>query len=345
MSGTSGTPFLDLSNPKTVKKYLKRCHLPATPFTSYVFKQMMRKDAQKKMATMSMDQIHTMGYFPSEKNGVKLRTTILETLFPYVPKDVDLLEYNLGQPVSVAEAQQVFVETRIDWGKVPPSQKELLNLQNNTMMDVITLQEMPLSDFVQLKVTGELMTRDTLKDFIQRSTTQWMGKQNVGFKTPEGAILGNLVLFNFDEKRFFPQRPGTLTITEVPNLSNILSQTHPSMTLPKKFFRLEYMHHVSFLPDTPEGRIVLGLMKDAFKKGNLYGLTRSGHVRQGRVHKKTALSGTAYSYPDNTYLERVSGELAALGSTPFLYQFSNDPDYSPYRDPYPLERRFVIRRG
>ena len=343
MSGTP--PFVDLSNSKNVEKYLQRCHLPVTPFTSYIFKQMMREAAQKKMARMSVEQIHALGYFPSKKIGTNLRNAILETLFPYVPKDVDLLEYNLGQPVSVDEAQRVFVEKSIDVDKVPSSQKELLNLQNKTMVDVITLQEMPLSDFVQLKVTGELMTRDTLKDFIHRSTTQWMGKQNVGFKTPEGAILGNLVLFNFDEKNFFPQRPGTLSLSEVPNLSNIPSQTHPSLIIPKKFFKLEYMHHVSYLPDTQEGRIVLGLMKDAFKKGNLYGLSYHGYVRQGRIHKKTALSGTAYSYPDNTYLERVSGELAALGSTPFLYQFSSDPNYSPYHDPYPRERRFKIRRG
>lgn len=84
-------------------------------------------------------------------------------------------------------------------------------------------------------------------------------------------------------------------------------------------------------------------MKDAFKKGNLYALSWNGRVRHGRVHKKTSLSGTSHTYPDDTYLQRVSGELSALGSTPFLYQFSEDPTYSPYKDPYPSETRFVIK--
>lgn len=252
---------------------------------------------------------------------------------------------NLGQPVSVAEANRIFIETTLDIEKVPKYQRDLMNPLTNTVMDMITLQEMPLSEFVQFRVTGELVTRDTFCDLVQRNTTQWMGKESVGFKTPDmGALLGNLVSYNFDKQDFFPQVPGTLSIRSVPNISRTPSQTRPTRVVPIQFFRLEYRGHVSFLPDTPEGRIVLGLMKDAFKKGNLYALSRNGRVRHGRVHKKTSISGISHSYPDDSYLQRVSGELSALGSTPFLYQFSNVPTYLPHVDPYPLETRFSIQK-
>jgi hypothetical protein len=310
----------NLSDDKTVRQYLKKCRLPFTPFTSYVLKQTVREYAQKK----------------------RVDTKTLDQRYPIVIKDVDVLEYNLGQPVSVKEAHRVFLRSDIDVEKIPKDQKDHLDLENKTMMDFITLQETPLSDFVQLQVTGELLTRENFEEMVQHNTTRWCAKQSVGFKTPGGGILGNLVLYNFDGKSFFPQKPGTLRISTVPNVAQVPSETHPKVVVPSKYFRLEYFGKSSFLPDTSEGRRVLGLMKDAFKKGNLYAFDRYGYVRNGRIHKKTSLSGTAWSYPDDTYLQRVSGELSALGSTPFLYQFSDDPHYTPQKDPYPLETRFRI---
>jgi hypothetical protein len=307
----------NLSDDNTVRHYLKKCGLPFTPFTSYVLKDTLREYAQKTLGKKE-----------------------IEKLYPLVMKDVDVLEYNLGQPVSVKEARCVFLRPEINVDSVPKDQRQLLDLEKKTMMDFITLQETPLVDFVQLQVTGELMTRENFEEMLTRNTTRWCGKQSVGFKTPGGGIFGNLVLYNYDELSFFPQKPGTLRISTVPNVEEIPSERHPKVVVPLQYFRLEYYGKVSFLPDTPEGRRVLGLMKDAFKKGNLYAFDRYGYIRNGRVHKKTSLSGTAWSYPDDTYLQRVSGELSALGSTPFLYQFSDDPNYEPEKDPYPLETRF-----
>lgn len=332
--------LIDLSDAKTVAGLLASCGLPVTPFTAYVLKDTMRGYAAERIKNMSVAELRNR--FPGAANVDP--TALLDRLFPYVAKDVDVLEYNLGRPVSVAEANRVFIEAKVDLDKVPKDQRDLVNTQANTVTDVITLQETPLSEFVQLRVTGELVTRETFRELVERGTTRWMGKESVGFKTPGmGAILGNLVSFNFDHQDFFPQAPGTLSIRTVPNVSKTPSQTRPARVVPKQFFRLEYRDHVSFLPDTPEGRIVLGLMKDAFKKGNLYALSWKGRVRHGRVHKKTSISGTSHSYPDDTYLQRVSGELSALGSSAFLYQFSEDPTYSPFVDPYPLEERFFIR--
>jgi len=333
---------LDLSSTKTLHAFLRRCGLLPTPFTGYVLKSTLRDHYTDALGKMTLSDIHAQGYLTGIHDKAKLPGVLLDTLFPFVAKDIDVAEYHLGFPVSAQEIRQKLVSSSIDLARIPKEQKDLLNLQKKTLLDVITLQQTPLSEFVQVRDTGELMTRDTLDDFIRRNTTTWRGKESVGFKTPGGAILGNLVSYNFDDTEFFPQRSGILTISRVPNHDRVASQLRPTPIVPTHFFRLEYKGHVSFLPDHTEGRVVLGLMKDAFKKGNLYAMSPTGRVRHGRVHKKTALKGTSHSYPDDTFLQRVSGELRALGSTPFLYQFSADPSYQPEKDPYPDEKRFTF---
>jgi hypothetical protein len=98
-----------------------------------------------------------------------------------------------------------------------------------------------------------------------------------------------------------------------------------------------------YLPDTEEGRKVLGLFKDAFKKGNLFAFNPFDKwYRHGRIHKKTALIGD-HGYPDSNYFSRVIGELIDIGSSPEVYQFSADPHYIPSIDPYPDEKRYIIK--
>jgi hypothetical protein len=333
---------INLSQPNNVAAYLQRCRLPHDSFTAYVLKKTLQEHYSKTLRNMSVAQIHQQGYCRQIQNKAVIHQALLATLFPYVEKDVEVMEYHLNHPISAKEIRDKMVSSTLDLSRVPKEQQELVNAKQNTMLDVITLQDMPLSDFVQVLETGELLSRETLEDLIRRNTTTWRGKESVGFKTPEGAILGHLVSYNFDQQDFFPQKPGTLSLSRIRNVDKIPSQLHPTKVVPTHFFRLQYMNHVSYLPDTKEGRIVLGLFKDAFKKGNLYGLSYSGRVRHGRVHKKTTLTGSSFGYPDETYLQRVSGELRALGSTPFLYQFSQDPTYEPKKDPYPDEKRFRI---
>lgn len=324
---------IDLSDASTVAHYLHLCKLPLNPLTTYILRTEFERYYRKRVYDVSQKQIESAGYKRMS------RENLVRTLFPHVIKDVNILEYHIGLPISVQEARDHFIEKTIDFEKVPKNQKELINTETGNMLDSISLQQKPLSDYIQLRNTGELMTRETFEELLKLHKTTWQGKESVGFKAPEsGAIFGNLVAFNFDNKSFFPQKPATLFISRVPNHLRIPSDKD---TIPDYYFQLHYMSHVSYLPDTEEGRHVLGLMKDAFKKGNLYALSSRGNVRHGRIHKKTSLSGT-YGYPDDTYLVRVSGELHALGSTRFIYQFSWDEKYAPEKDPYPDEKRFPI---
>jgi len=183
---------------------------------------------------------------------------------------------------------------------------------------------------------------DSFLEIIKRNTSLWQGKQNVGFMSPiTNTMMGNPVSFNFDKINFFPQRPGTLTITRIKNIKKTPSTLKP-LDIPSHYFQLTYKGYTFFLPDTPAGRRILFMMKDCYKKGNLFGLDSSGRVRHGRVHKKTNIIGTMFSYPDDTYLERVSGELQSLGSSLYTYRFSKDPLFTLASDPYPDEERFLI---
>lgn len=324
---------IDLRSTKNVSRYLTSCGLPITPLTTYLLRVEFFRFYQPRLKELSRAQIEQQGYDPK---------TLLSQLFPFRKPDVPLLEYKIGQPISKQEAIRAFVETTIDIQKVPPQQRDMIDPKTNMVTDIITLQEAPLSQYVQLKESGELLSHASWPSFLSTHTTKWMGKESVGFKSPlTGVLMGNLVSFNFDQAQFFPQRPGMLTIQRIPNTSRI-SISRKTPVVPSFFFQLSYLGHRSYVPDTKEGRILLGLMKDAFKKGNLYALSKSGRVRQGRVHKKTSLTGT-YGYPDDHYLDRVSGELSAIGSTPFIYQFSEDAEYEPSKDPYPQEKRFTLR--
>lgn len=328
--------------------FLRRCKLPPTTFNAYLLRQEARHFYAPILATKSLEELLKTG-FAGEDTTTKeqSRAAVLDRLFPIVERDVDVLEDGLGSPISPEEACFRFVEPEIQMDRVPNHQIPFLDMKAGTLTDVITLQDLPLSDFVQMRGTGELLSREAFQGFIDRNTTTWMGRPNVGFRfgKKEGSgdefIYGNLVSWNFDRIGFFPQPPGVLTLRRVANGSNVPSSTRPKEVVPTHYFEGEFRGHRFFLPDTPDGRVVLSLFKDAFKKGNLYGMTSAGRVRHGRVHKKTSLTGT-FGYPDDTYLVRVAGELRALGSTPFLYQFSTDPNYDPGTDPYPEEKSFRL---
>ena len=78
-----------------------------------------------------------------------------------------------------------------------------------------------------------------------------------------------------------------------------------------------------FLPNTKEGREILGLLKVAFERKLTFtiGTSVTTGVRNTTVwngiHHKTSVSGgpTRFGYPDNTYFNRVKEELAAKGVT------------------------------
>ena len=78
------------------------------------------------------------------------------------------------------------------------------------------------------------------------------------------------------------------------------------------------------MPDCPEGREILVLLRKAFDNRMTFVVGTSvttGHqnvVVWNGIHHKTNISGgaTAYGYPDPTYFNRVKQELADKGVFP-----------------------------
>lgn len=260
-----------------------------------------------------------------------------------IPKDIDTIDECLGKPIDPLKAASHFLEKDIALFRVPRAQRDLINLSSNSFLDPITLQQQSLENVVQLRESGELMTRETFNEFVRNNTSVWRNKKNVGFFTPiTNTMMGNPTLYNFDMVDFFPQRPGILIVSFVKNTHNIPSSKKP-LIIPSHYIKMQYQTLVFYLPYTPEGIKVFFLFKDAFKKGNLFAVDKTGYIRHGRVHKRTALgSSFSHSFPDDTYLERASGELAALGSTLYTYKHSQDKKFDFYADPYPDETRFKI---
>lgn len=262
----------------------------------------------------------------------------------YIARDIDCIDSTLGKCISKSMAAKQFLNPRVDISKIPSEQYDLVDFVKKTYIDPITLQQQSLDSLtvVQIRESGEIMTRDTFNDIVNRNVQKWQGKENVGFKSIN-TIIGNPVLFNYDEEPhgFFRQKPGTLTISRIDN-----KQKFPSAKgiIPTHYFMLRYFNYTFYLPDTVAGRRVLFMMKDAFKKGNLLAYSDDGYVRNGRVHKKTSLYGgsTKYGYPDDYYLDRVIGELTDLGSSLYTYRHSQDPYFRLSADPYPDEKRFLI---
>lgn len=257
-----------------------------------------------------------------------------------VVPDIPIMEYGVGRPISAKEAIKAFVRPHVITELMPREQRAAITSEG--FMDVIQMQIKPLSEFYQFRATGEIIHREVFMDLVKRHTTLWCGKESVGFRFGESnTIYGNLVTYNFDSTPggFYPQKPGELIIHHIPNTNKIPSEDAPKVIIPSHYFRLIYYNHYSYLPDTADGRLVLNLMKDAFKKGNLYGLTETGIIRQGRIHKRTRLGAGSHGFPANGYLERVIGELSGVGSTPFIYSCAESTGL----DPYPSEKKWRFR--
>mmetsp|Transcript_36697 Transcript_36697/g.63011 ORF Transcript_36697/g.63011 Transcript_36697/m.63011 type:complete len:313 (-) Transcript_36697:744-1682(-) len=98
--------------------------------------------------------------------------------------------------------------------------------------------------------------------------------------------------------------------------SGIQGPDHPA---PGKSFTGTLRH--CYLPNTAEGRDVLQKLQTAFKRrltftiGNSITSGRTNTVVWNCIHHKTNVFGGAarYGYPDDTYLTRVTDELASVG--------------------------------
>jgi hypothetical protein len=325
----------------TLAERLRACGIRATGDVLRVAGSLVVLDESiQRLDLVSLDR-STLSMLPGV-TGKEGKPEILRSFYTsLLPKDLDCIETLLGRCVPAAACAHEFLEERLDIRRVPRLQKELIDSSRGEYTDPITLEQHPLSAVVQLRESGEIMTRESFDELVLRNTTEWQGRENVGFfSLVTNTMIGNAVSYNYDHDQYFPQKPGTLNIKRVPNAAGVPSTTSP-METPSHYFLLSYLGYSFYLPDSPGGRQVLFMMKDCFKKGNLFAFGRNGSIRHGRVHKKTRPQGSAHAYPDNTYLERVSGELFSLGSTLFTYRIG-DPLFSLPTDPYPREKRFRI---
>lgn len=324
-----------------ISSRLKGCNLPVDARSVAVAQSLIAVNE-------AVDQLDIVSLASPLLKFLKLYPRIAEHTDPvkefykiHVLRDIDCIDDLLGTCVSPQRAKDAFINEHIDVQLVPSDQRPLLDVAKNTFVDPIDLQQHNLTNVIQLKESGELMSRTAFMDLIRHNTAVWQGKPNVGFISPmTRTIMGNLVQYNFD-MAFRPQRPGTLRIERIKNSGGVPCTDKPRV-IPSHYFRLTYNRYTFYLPDTAGGRHVLFIMKDCFKKGNLFAYSNDGYIRNGRIHKKTKLSATQYGYPDNTYLERVTGELTAVGSSLYTYRFSHDPWFTLAADPYPDEKRFLI---
>lgn len=317
-----------------IEHLLKKCGLPTDAKTLDLAERLEK--LHHKIEFMDLSQL-------SQTDRKLLGESVQAWYKTRTPKDIDTVDGLLGKTIDPSQAASLFLEKEIVMSKVPRSQRDLIHVKKNTFLDPITLQQQTLDNVVQIRESGELMTRETFHEFVKNNTSTWRNKKNVGFFTPiTNTMIGNPTLYNFDNVDFFPQKPGVLTVTFVPNKQKIPSSKKPYI-VPSHYIKMEYQTLTFYLPYTPAGVKVFFLFKDAFKKGNLFAVDKTGYIRHGRVHKRTALgASSSHSFPDDTYLERVSGELASLGSTLYTYMHSQDKKFDLYADPYPDETRFKI---
>jgi len=333
-------------------RLIKDCRLPDTPGSRRTLREELWEHMHKELLPLLHSQKH---HQTTIVNKIKRHFLNNERSHRKATNN-PVFYYGIGRPISPDEARKCFVYSTIYPFLIPKDQLKLIKKHDGSprMYNIITAQQQNIHDgFLQLRQTGRLIEKELFEHYITDQSTIWCGQPSVGFpidihgSDDEKFIYGNLVSYNFNEA-FHPQEPGTLFIQHIPNTMDI-KNSQKEKNPPHFFFQCTYLiagitYLVFYIPDTIEGRIILGLMKDAFKKQNLFAMDGRTHkrVRMGRVHKKTSLYGE-YGYPDGTYLERVASELFRLGSSPFISSFSNDKHFDPGTDPYPKEKRFIIK--
>jgi hypothetical protein len=275
-----------------------------------------------------------------------------------ITKDICILDYKIGEPISIAEGRENFINKTIDISRIHHTQK---NTFNGTTINDLLQGQVDLKDCVQLKEDGYILHRDTFEYFLEQYRTEWRGKENVGFSTKlligdeneSGCIYGNLVLYNYVS--YQPQKPGILDIKKIKNTYQV--KFKPSdKSAPKYYFQINYLSKNNkpfifmatyqpvrfYLPINKIGKNLLILFIESFKKGNLFGFDNNNYVNFGRTHLKTSLSGT-HSYPDEHYDGRVAGELSTRGITRYTASFNANQGKWSTNDPYPDETNFLLK--
>jgi len=292
---------------------------------------------------------------PKDKRITDIRSM---KYFSDIPdKDIDIMDYKLGLPISRREAFDNFfnIGNSIDKSIIPKEQHGLI--KRGMFTDPISMEEVPIQFVLQLKQCGTIMSRESLDSLIDSTKTVWQNKENVSFKSPvTNTIYGNLVSYNYNDD-FLPQKNGILIIVSVkssipvkdtkksPAISEWYEITYIKPDRTPYTFRSTAMPVKLYYPQNDVGTKIVTLLCDCFKKGNLFAFDNTGQIRHGRVHKKTSLANDEFGYPDDTYEMRITGELMSLGSTPYTSFFGKHKsiwENVTFTDPYPDETRWVI---
>jgi len=232
----------------------------------------------------------------------------------------------------------------VDVKTMMKTQRPLVNTSAGTITDMITLVDMPMTDFVQFKECGSIVSKEHLRTISEKidfesSPKLWGFRSPMGVGDLDGCIYGELCNYNHaadptDPESSFPQAPGYLNC-KVVQASVLAKQNDKEVT--KRWISItfcadkkgknpyrnrDFSLATSYLPLTEEGVMVFMWVKQCFASRNYYGMTQIGQVKYGRVHKKTRVNGGGvdHGYPDATMAGRHGGDMHKFGITPYVCQ-------------------------
>ncbi|XP_027133218.1 probable E3 ubiquitin-protein ligase DTX3 isoform X2 [Larimichthys crocea] len=117
------------------------------------------------------------------------------------------------------------------------------------------------------------------------------------------------------------QRTGQVCVQTTDGYCRLQQLCRMSEEHPQPGQQYEGVSRTAYLPDSPEGKEIVKLLKRAFDQRLIFTVgqsTTSGRnntVTWNDIHHKTSTHGgpTHYGYPDPDYLRRVRDELAVKG--------------------------------
>ena len=150
--------------------------------------------------------------------------------------------------------------------------------------------------------------------------SNYIQKKEEGFKCAICQKIYGLIIGNMPPGTMKARINKTLKCAGYYNCDTIIIDYNiPSGYLDGKHF--SGTHRTSYLPNNKEGREILGMLKVAFDRKLTFMVGTSVTTKQqttvvwSGIHHKTSTTGgpTCYGYPDPTYFNRVTEELASKG--------------------------------
>ena len=279
------------------------------------------------------DQNHQLNIYNNLKNKNFTSAPSYSNLLD-INNNTNISQENLGGLQNITQITQVFLISPLEilykeqhdiFNKITKEREKCSICQIEFYDDIITnIHNIVLQDFnsyfnheidvIQLyKCEGHFYHIQCINEYI-------IIQGNTGFNCPicqkiYGIIKGDMppgkmsAIVNNKIKCVGYENNGTIIVDY-----NIHSGNYKE----KKF---KGTHRTSYLPNTKEGRILLGLLKIAFDRKLTFRIGTSvttgvtDIIVWNGIHHKTSICGgpTQYGYPDPTYFNRVLEELASKG--------------------------------